>query len=32
MQSISLAPGEEDFCVSAQQWNTVCAYLAALDT
>jgi hypothetical protein len=32
LQAISLAPGEEAFRVSAQQWNALCAYLAALDT
>jgi hypothetical protein len=32
LQAVSLAPGEVDFCVSAEQWNGWCAYLAALDT
>jgi hypothetical protein len=32
LQAVSLAPGEEEFCVSVQQWNALCAYLAALDT
>jgi hypothetical protein len=32
MQAISLAPGEEAFRVSAQQWNALCAYIDALDT
>jgi hypothetical protein len=31
LQAVSLAPGEEDFCVSAQQWDALCAYLASLD-
>jgi hypothetical protein len=32
LQAVSLAPGEEEFCVSVQKWNALCAYLAALDT
>jgi hypothetical protein len=32
LQAVSLAPGEGEFYVSAQQWNALCAYLAALDT
>jgi hypothetical protein len=32
LQAVSLAPGDEEFCVSAQQWNALCTYLAALDT
>jgi hypothetical protein len=32
LQAVSLAPGEGEFCISVQQWNALCAYLAALDT
>jgi hypothetical protein len=32
LQAVSLAPGDEELCVSAQQWNALCAYLAARDT
>jgi hypothetical protein len=32
LQAVSLAPWEEEFCVSVQQWNAMCVYLAALDT
>jgi hypothetical protein len=32
IQAVSLAPGEEEFCFSAQQWNALYTHLAALNT